>query len=149
VDFGDLIRLPARLLESDQVIALRTHQRFRVILVDEYQDSNVAQFILLQRLASEGTYVCVVGDDDQSIYRFRGAEVRNILSFANSFPGTTVIRLERNYRSSQSILDIAGNVVSHNKNRLGKTLHATKPGGIKPNLPSSMTRIRRWSFAHA
>lgn len=134
VDFGDLIRLPARLLESDQVIARRTHQRFRVILVDEYQDSNVAQFILLQRLASEETYVCVVGDDDQSIYRFRGAEVRNILSFANSFPGTTVIRLERNYRSSQSILDIAGNVVSHNKNRLGKTLHATKPGGIKPEL---------------
>ncbi len=134
VDFGDLIRLPARLLESDQVIARRTHQRFRVILVDEYQDSNVAQFILLQRLASQETYVCVVGDDDQSIYRFRGAEVRNILSFANSFPGTTVIRLERNYRSSQTILDIAGNVVSHNKNRLGKTLHATKPGGIKPEL---------------
>lgn len=134
VDFGDLIRLPARLLETDEAIARRTHQRFRVILVDEYQDSNVAQFILLQRLASQGTYVCVVGDDDQSIYRFRGAEVKNILSFSNSFPGTTIIRLERNYRSSQSILDIAGNVVAHNRNRLGKTLHATKPGGAKPEL---------------
>ncbi|MCE5255376.1 MAG: ATP-dependent helicase [Spirochaetaceae bacterium] len=134
VDFGDLIRLPARLLETDEAVAQRTHQRFRVILVDEYQDSNVAQFFLLQKLAAPGSYVCVVGDDDQSIYRFRGAEVKNILSFSNSFPGTTIIRLERNYRSSQSILDIAGNVVSHNKNRLGKTLHATKPGGAKPQL---------------
>jgi len=134
VDFGDLIRLPARLLETDEAIARRTHQRFRVILVDEYQDSNVGQFILLQRLVSQGAYICVVGDDDQSIYRFRGAEVKNILSFSNSFPGTTIIRLERNYRSSQSILDIAGNVVSHNRNRLGKTLHATKPGGAKPEL---------------
>ena len=96
-----------------------------MILVDEYQDSNVAQFELLRLLAGRddgtGAYLCVVGDDDQSIYRFRGAEVRNILSFPETFPGTEIIKLERNYRSYQSILDVAGNVVSHNAGRLGKT----------------------------
>jgi len=134
VDFGDLIHLPAKILASDEAIAARTRQRFRVILVDEYQDSNVAQFLLLQRLAGPGTYVCVVGDDDQSIYRFRGAEIKNILSFSKIFPGTKTVKLERNYRSYQTILDIAGNVVSHNSGRLGKTLRATKPGGSKPQL---------------
>ena len=134
VDFGDLIRLPAKILEKDEAIARRTRQRFRVILVDEYQDSNVAQFLLLQRLFSPATYLCVVGDDDQSIYRFRGAEIRNILGFASIFPGTETIKLERNYRSYQSILDIAGDVVSRNSGRLGKTLRATRPGGAKPQL---------------
>jgi len=134
VDFGDLIRLPAKILEKDDAIARRTRQRFRVVLVDEYQDSNVAQFLLLQRLFSPATYLCVVGDDDQSIYRFRGAEIRNILGFASIFPGTETIKLERNYRSYQSILDIAGDVVSRNSGRLGKTLRATRPGGAKPQL---------------
>lgn len=134
VDFGDLIRLPAKILEKDEAIARRTRQRFRVVLVDEYQDSNVAQFLLLQRLFSPATYLCVVGDDDQSIYRFRGAEIRNILGFASIFPGTETIKLERNYRSYQSILDIAGDVVSRNSGRLGKTLRATRPGGAKPQL---------------
>jgi DNA helicase-2/ATP-dependent DNA helicase PcrA len=134
VDFGDLIRLPAKILEKDETIAKRTRQRFRVLLVDEYQDSNVAQFLLLQRLFGPSTYLCVVGDDDQSIYRFRGAEIRNILSFASIFPGTETIKLERNYRSYQSILDIAGDVVSRNSGRLGKTLRATRPGGAKPQL---------------
>lgn len=134
VDFGDLIKLPVRVLDTDPVVAARTRQRFKVIMVDEYQDSNVAQFQLLQRLSGPGTYVCVVGDDDQSIYRFRGAEIRNILSFSKIFPGTATIKLERNYRSYQSILDIAGNVVSRNSGRLGKVLRATRPGGIKPSL---------------
>ena len=134
VDFGDLIRLPAKILEKDEAIARRTRQRFRVVLVDEYQDSNVAQFLLLQRLFSPETYLCVVGDDDQSIYRFRGAEIRNILSFASIFPGTETVKLERNYRSYQTILDIAGDVVSRNSGRLGKTLRATRPGGAKPQL---------------
>lgn len=134
VDFGDLIRLPARLLASEEAIASRTRQRFRVILVDEYQDSNVAQFRLLRLLAGPETYVCVVGDDDQSIYRFRGAEVRNILNFSQIFPGTATIKLERNYRSTQSILDVAGDVVSHNAGRLGKTLRAMRPGGERPSL---------------
>jgi DNA helicase-2/ATP-dependent DNA helicase PcrA len=147
LDFGDLIRLPARLLREDEAIRRRTHQRFRAILVDEYQDSNVAQFELLRLLAGAsdaprspvgasgaGAYLCVVGDDDQSIYRFRGAEVRNILRFPEIFPGTDIIKLERNYRSFQSILDVAGDVVSHNSGRLGKTLVAERLGGKKPVL---------------
>ena len=145
VDFGDLIGLPARLLARDEAVRRRTRQRFRVILVDEYQDSNVAQFELLRLLAGPGSedgdprsprpaYVCVVGDDDQSIYRFRGAEVRNILRFPELFPGTEIVRLERNYRSFQSILDVAGQVVSRNSGRLGKKLVAERLGGAKPKL---------------
>ena len=133
-DFGDLILLPARVLRDDEAIRKRFHQRFRVILVDEYQDSNVAQFELLKVLAGDGAYVCVVGDDDQSIYRFRGAEVRNILEFPDIFPGTDVVRLERNYRSFQSILDVAGAVVEKNEGRLGKNLKAVREGGPKPIL---------------
>jgi DNA helicase II / ATP-dependent DNA helicase PcrA len=134
VDFGDLISMPVRLLQNDQAIRERTHARFRVILVDEYQDSNVAQFSLLKALAGPGAYVCVVGDDDQSIYRFRGAEVRNILGFPEEFPDTAIVRLERNYRSYQSILDLAGKVVEHNEGRMGKVLKAERKGGEKPVL---------------
>lgn len=134
VDFGDLIRLPTKVLAGDEAISRRTRQRFQVVLVDEYQDSNVAQFQLLQQLTGPDTYLCVVGDDDQSIYRFRGAEIRNILSFSRTFPGTKTIKLERNYRSYQAILDIAGDVVSRNPGRLGKSLRATRPGGEKPRL---------------
>ena len=132
VDFGDLIAMPTALLEREPAIRDRVHARFRVILVDEYQDSNVAQFALLKALAGPGSYVCVVGDDDQSIYRFRGAEVRNILSFPDEFPGTKVVRLERNYRSYQAILDAAGSVVEKNAGRMGKTLRAERDGGQKP-----------------
>lgn len=134
VDFGDLILLPALLLEKDEIIRNRTRQRFRVILVDEYQDSNVAQFRLLQQLASPEGMLCVVGDDDQSIYRFRGAEVRNILNFQTIFPETKIIKLERNYRSHQRILDLAHSIVVRNMSRLGKKLLATRPGGTKPKL---------------
>jgi len=134
VDFGDLISMPVRVLENETAIRDRTHSRFRVILVDEYQDSNVAQFELLKSLAGPDAYVCVVGDDDQSIYRFRGAEVRNIITFPEVFPGTSIIKLERNYRSYQSILDIASKVVERNEGRLGKTLRATRKGGEKPIL---------------
>jgi DNA helicase-2/ATP-dependent DNA helicase PcrA len=103
-----------------------------VILVDEYQDSNIAQYRLLSLLADRGTYVCVVGDDDQSIYRFRGAEVKNILTFHETFPGTDVIRLEENYRSTGSILGVASAVVDHNEGRLGKTLWTRKDEGPLP-----------------
>jgi len=134
VDFGDLINLPTRLLEENEAVRRRLHDRFRVILVDEYQDSNVAQFRLLKALAGPEAYVCVVGDDDQSIYRFRGAEVQNILSFPDIFPNTATIRLERNYRSYQSILSIATSVVEKNEGRLGKVLRAERTGGGKPQL---------------
>jgi len=140
VDFGDLIRLPARLLRDDPIVRRRTRQRFRVVLVDEYQDSNVAQFELLRLLAGpdpeygKAPYLCVVGDDDQSIYRFRGAEVKNILNFPAIFPGTDIVKLETNYRSYQSILDLAAETVAHNAGRLGKELRAARRGGEKPRL---------------
>jgi DNA helicase-2/ATP-dependent DNA helicase PcrA len=128
-DFGDLIVLPVRLMRQDARIRERLRARFRAILVDEYQDSNRAQFELLKELKGEGCYLCVVGDDDQSIYKFRGAVVENILGFESAFPGTDVIRLERNYRSTQSILDVADAVVTQNRSRLGKSLVADRPGG--------------------
>lgn len=144
VDFGDLIMLPVLLLEQNKKIREHMHYRFKVILVDEYQDSNVAQFRLLKAMTSyfeddsekniNPTYVCVVGDDDQSIYKFRGAEVQNILSFQNNFPNTSLIRLERNYRSTSKILACADSVVSNNEGRLGKTLIAHRGDGKKPVL---------------
>ena len=134
-DFGDLIMLPVQLLQEHTAIAQQLHRRFKVILVDEYQDSNSAQFQLLRELTGEDTYVCVVGDDDQSIYRFRGAEVQNILTFDRQFPHTKIIRLVRNYRSYEPILQVAGSIVSRNEGRLGKTLIAARgTGGQKPCL---------------
>jgi DNA helicase-2/ATP-dependent DNA helicase PcrA len=134
VDFGDLIKKPTEILKSRPEVAERFRDRFRVILVDEYQDSNIAQFELLRELCGPDTYVCVVGDDDQSIYRFRGAEVRNILEFPDRFPGTDIIRLERNYRSCSPILAVASSVVDHNQHRLGKTLRAERGSGKTPVL---------------
>jgi DNA helicase-2/ATP-dependent DNA helicase PcrA len=129
VDFGDLIMLSVRLLSEFPEVAARLRQRFRVILVDEYQDSNHAQFRLLKALYGEGGYLCVVGDEDQSIYGFRGAEVNNILEFPEAFPGTEVIRLEQNYRSTQNVLRVASGVVANNTLRLGKTLWTEKAAG--------------------
>lgn len=138
VDFGDLIMLPALVLQKNETIRKILHNRFRVIMVDEYQDTNVAQFRLLETLSGinegSGTYVCVVGDDDQSIYKFRGAEVKNILNFENIFPNTKIIRLEKNYRSTEQILSLANDVVSHNENRLGKKLVSQKGEGHTPKI---------------
>ncbi|MFP4431645.1 MAG: ATP-dependent helicase [Spirochaetaceae bacterium] len=133
-DFGDLILKPIQILRRHPEVLKRTRERFRAILVDEYQDSNIAQFELLKLLFGPGGYLCVVGDDDQSIYRFRGAEVRNILEFDESFPGTTTIRLEQNYRSTSRILDVASQVVRQNRGRLGKTLWTERTGGSPPIL---------------
>ncbi|MDR2211450.1 MAG: ATP-dependent helicase [Spirochaetaceae bacterium] len=134
VDFGDLIKKPLEILQNNPDLARRFHERFRVIMVDEYQDSNVAQFKLLSCMTGPGTYLCVVGDDDQSIYRFRGADVTNILRFSDHFPGTDIIRLERNYRSFAPILALASSVVDHNRGRLGKTLRAERGDGKIPAL---------------
>ncbi len=122
LDFGDLIMKSIELLRRRPDTKQAVRERFGMVLVDEYQDSNVAQFKLLQEVCGDDTYLCVVGDDDQSIYKFRGAEVENILGFPEQFPRTRVIRLEQNYRSTRKILEAASAVVSHNKNRLGKTL---------------------------
>ncbi|MDR2028534.1 MAG: ATP-dependent helicase [Treponema sp.] len=134
VDFGDLIKKPVELLRALPEVSRRIRDRFRVIMVDEYQDSNIAQFELLKELCGPETYVCVVGDDDQSIYRFRGAEVRNILEFPDRFAGADIIRLERNYRSVAPILQVASSVVDHNEGRLGKTLRSERGPGKKPVL---------------
>ena len=134
LDFGDLILYPIRLLRDVPEARRRTRERFRYVFVDEYQDSNVAQYELLRLLCDAQTYVCVVGDDDQSIYRFRGAEVRNILTFHESFPKTDVVRLEENYRSTNAILDVAGSVVAQNAGRLGKELWTRRTGGAQPTL---------------
>jgi len=134
VDFGDLIKKPVEILRSEPEVARRMRRRFSVIMVDEYQDANIAQFELLKELAGPDTYVCVVGDDDQSIYRFRGAEVKNILEFPQKFPGAEVVRLESNYRSTSPILKAASSVVDYNSGRLGKTLHAERGGGKQPVL---------------
>lgn len=133
-DFGDLILLPLKVLKENDVLRENLQRRFSVILVDEYQDSNIAQFELLKILAGGNSYLCAVGDDDQSIYRFRGAEVRNILTFADSFSGTQIIRLERNYRSKEAILKTADSIISHNKGRLGKKITAERAGGDKPEV---------------
>ena len=137
-DFGDLIIRPVQILNSNETVRRQIQHRFRVIMVDEYQDSNVAQFMLLHALSGvqdgSGTYVCVVGDDDQSIYKFRGAEVQNILRFPEQFEGTKIIRLERNYRSTGKILKAADAVVSNNVDRLGKTLVAERGEGNEPVL---------------
>jgi DNA helicase-2/ATP-dependent DNA helicase PcrA len=134
VDFGDLIKKPVELLRNNSDLAEKIRRRYRVIMVDEYQDSNVAQFQFLRELRGNDAYLCVVGDDDQSIYRFRGAEVKNILEFPDNFAGTDIIRLERNYRSFAPILHVASSVVNHNRGRLGKTLRAERGEGRLPAL---------------
>ncbi len=129
LDFGDLLVRTVKLLENCVEVRDRVRSRFRAILVDEYQDSNYAQFRLLQQLHDGHNYLCVVGDEDQSIYSFRGAELENILSFSRKFPGTEIIRLEENYRSTQNILEVASRVVENNRDRLGKKLFTRKPAG--------------------
>ena len=134
VDFGDLILKAVELLKNNREIRDRLSRKFQVILVDEYQDSNVAQFELLKLLAGDGRSLTVVGDDDQSIYKFRGAEVQNIIGFPEYFSGTKVIKLEQNYRSTAPILNLASAVVDKNKGRLGKKLWTARKGGRKPVL---------------
>ncbi len=129
LDFGDLILQAVRLLAGSTGVREAVRHRFRVLLVDEYQDSNPAQFRLLEELYQPEGYLCVVGDEDQSIYAFRGAEVGNILTFADRFPETQIIRLEQNYRSTCNILRVASHVVAHNHNRLGKNLWTDNPEG--------------------
>lgn len=100
-------------------------------MVDEYQDTNMAQYKLISMLAEKNRNICVVGDDDQSIYKFRGATIENILSFEENYPDGKVIRLEQNYRSTQTILDAANGVIAHNEERKGKTLWTDNPKGDK------------------
>ncbi|HYS44103.1 MAG TPA: UvrD-helicase domain-containing protein, partial [Geobacteraceae bacterium] len=129
LDFGDLMILTVRLFETAPAVLDRYRERFRWIMVDEYQDTNPIQYRLVRLLAGERRNLCVVGDDDQSIYRWRGADIRNILDFEKDFPGVRVVKLEHNYRSTQTILTAAGAVVAKNRGRKGKTLWTDNPGG--------------------
>ncbi|HEX2150427.1 MAG TPA: UvrD-helicase domain-containing protein [Stellaceae bacterium] len=131
VDFGDLLLHNLTLFSQNPEILAYYQQRFRYLLVDEYQDTNLAQYLWLRLLAQHHRNLCCVGDDDQSIYSWRGAEIGNILKFESDFPGALVVRLEENYRSTPEILAAAGGVIAHNRGRLGKTLWTRAACGEK------------------
>ena len=122
LDFDDILYVTVKLLQQDREVREYYQRKFHYVLVDEYQDTNHVQYLLTELLAGDRRNICVVGDDDQSIYRFRGATIENILSFEEQYPGARVIRLEQNYRSTQSILDAANAVIAHNEGRKGKHL---------------------------
>jgi len=130
-DFGDLLIEMLRLFREQPQVLRQYQERFRFVLVDEYQDTNVAQYLWLRLIGQGSKNICCVGDDDQSIYGWRGAEVDNILRFEHDFPGAKVIRLERNYRSTGHILGAASHLIAHNEGRLGKTLRTEDALGEK------------------
>jgi len=129
VDFDDLIALTYKLLDENPQLAYATSQKYRYVMVDEYQDTNELQLKLLQKLCTTHNNICVVGDDDQSIYGWRGAHIRNIMEFDQDFKDTAVFKLEENYRSRDPILKVANSLIEHNRSRLGKKLISTRGGG--------------------
>jgi len=131
VDFGDLILLPYLILKNNDDIRNKMQEKFTVIMVDEYQDTNIAQVELLKCLVGDFQYLCVVGDEDQAIYKFRGAEIRNILEFERTFEGTDTITLDKNYRSFSSILNVATSVISKNERRFKKEVKSMRGDGEK------------------
>src|SRR6267142_539216 len=131
LDFDDLLIKAVRLLRDVAEVREKYNNKFRYILVDEYQDTNSLQFALISLLTQKQQNICVVGDEDQSIYKWRGADITNILNFEKHFPKTQTIRLEQNYRSTQTILDVAGAVVKNNIERKGKNLWTSNPRGGK------------------
>ncbi len=140
LDFDDLIVKTVELFQNNPEILDYYQERFRYIMVDEYQDTNYAQFKLVSLLAKKYRNLCVVGDDDQSIYKFRGADVRNILDFEEAFPGARVIKLEQNYRSTQNILNAANQVICHNRDRKDKTLWTANGEG-------DLVKVRQYNTA--
>ncbi len=133
-DFGDLLLLTTNLLKTDAEVLAIYHRAFRYILVDEYQDTNLVQYYWLRLLAQERKNICCVGDDDQSIYSWRGAEIENILKFERDFPGAKIVKLEANYRSTAPILAAASHLIAHNEGRLGKTLHSGRNDSAGENV---------------
>ncbi|MEC7275813.1 MAG: UvrD-helicase domain-containing protein [Bdellovibrionota bacterium] len=134
IDFDDILFLVVQLFRENPDIAEKYSERFQYIMIDEYQDTNGLQLQLISGLTSKHDNLCVVGDDDQSIYAFRGADITNILEFEKMFPGAKVIKLEQNYRSVSPILSLANHVIKENKNRRAKTLWSTKESNVKPYL---------------
>ena len=137
LDFDDIILLTVQLLQSRPEVREYYQRKFRYVLVDEYQDTNHLQYLLASLLTNERHNICVVGDDDQSIYRFRGADISNILSFEKEYKGARTIRLEQNYRSTQNILDAANAVIRHNEGRKGKTLWTENGAGEKVTVKTA------------
>ena len=138
VDFDDLLMLTYQILEQDEALRKETSERYQYIMVDEYQDTNELQFKLLELLASEHNNLCVVGDDDQSIYGWRGANIRNILEFSERFKNCKTVKLEINYRSTTPILKAANELIEHNSQRIGKNLTSFKGDGEKVKLLHSL-----------
>ncbi len=131
LDFDDLLLRTVELFERSELVRDRYSEKFQHLMVDEYQDTNRPQYLLIQRLAAKRRNLCVVGDPDQSIYKWRGADLKNILDFEHDFPEARIVRLERNYRSTQIILDAASAVISQNRNRKEKRLYTDRTGGAK------------------
>ena len=129
VDFDDLLLLPYLILEKNEKLAKEVSQKYQYVMVDEYQDTNELQYKLLRKLCCTHENICVVGDDDQSIYGWRGATIKNILNFADNFKNTKVVKLEENYRSTNTILEHANQLIEHNRDRLGKKLIGTREKG--------------------
>ena len=137
VDFDDLIALTYKLLAQNKDLAMATSQKYQYIMIDEYQDTNELQLKLIQKLCSAHTNICVVGDDDQSIYGWRGAHIRNIIEFDQDFKNASVFKLEENYRSKSPILKVANALIEHNRSRLGKKLIPTRGGGEDVSILNS------------
>src|SRR5207248_3631780 len=129
LDFYDLLLKTVDLFEQSERVRAKYAEQFRFVMVDEYQDTNRPQYLLIRRLAEVHRNLCVVGDPDQSIYKWRGADLRNILDFEHDFPEAKIVKLERNYRSTQIILDAATAVISQNRNRKDKRLWTDRKGG--------------------
>lgn len=138
VSFDDLLVLPVQILRENPQVLAQYRQRFEFVLVDEYQDTNHAQFEFVRLLGGERGNVMVVGDDDQSIYGWRGADIKNILDFEKTWPAAKVVRLEENYRSTPNVLELANVVIAQNAGRRGKTLRATRPAGERVSLVGAL-----------
>jgi len=134
MDFADLIYQTVKIFQQFPEALERFHRRYRYFLVDEYQDTNHSQYMMISLLASGYKNLCVVGDDDQAIYTWRGADINNILDFTKDFPEALSVKLEENYRSVQPVLDIANAIIANNKNRMGKNLWTSKKSGALPTL---------------
>ena len=146
LDFDDLLVKTVQLLETQPDVRENYQERFRYIMVDEYQDTNTVQFRLVSLLAGKYRNLCVVGDDDQSIYKFRGANIRNILDFEKEFSDAKVIKLEQNYRSVGNVLEVANSVIRNNKGRKEKTLWTDNEKGEKIRLRQFDTAYEKRSL---
>ena len=146
LDFDDIILLTVKLLQEDAEVRAYYQQKFRYVLIDEYQDTNNLQYLLSSLLTGDRRNICVVGDDDQSIYRFRGATIENILNFENQYRGAKLIRLEQNYRSTGQILKAANAVIAHNSGRKGKTLWTENDEGEKIVVKSTANESEEANF---